>query len=78
MYFDLERIRLCIDRNSGDAREPHLHFQVSTSSDLLAGEGMPYLIDRYRIKSTNDTWELRTRQLPFGGMLIDFGQADRP
>jgi hypothetical protein len=23
--------------DSGDAREPHLHFQVSTSSDLLAG-----------------------------------------
>jgi hypothetical protein len=64
--------------DSGDAREPHLHFQVSTSSNLLAGEGVPYLIDQYRVKSTNDTWELRTRQLPLGGMLIDFGQADRP
>ena len=30
---------------SGDAREPHLHFEVTTSSKALAGEGVPYLID---------------------------------
>ena len=59
--------------DSGDAREPHLHFQVSTSSDLLAGEGVPYLIDQYSAKSANDTWQMRTRELPLGGMLIDFG-----
>jgi hypothetical protein len=28
---------------SGDAREPHLHFEVTTSSKQLAGEGVPYL-----------------------------------
>jgi len=39
---------------SGDAREPHLHFEVTTSSKLLAGEGVPYLIDRYRCKSASD------------------------
>ena len=61
--------------DSGDAREPHLHFQVSTSSNLLAGEGVPYLIDHYRVKSMNDTWEMQARQLPLGGLLIDFGQA---
>jgi peptidase M23-like protein len=61
--------------DSGDAREPHLHFQVSTSSNFLAGEGVPYLIDQYSVRSKNDTWELRTRQLPLGGMLIDFGQV---
>lgn len=38
---------------SGDAREPHLHFAVTTSSKLLAGEGVPYLIDRYR---SNREW----------------------
>jgi hypothetical protein len=60
---------------SGDAREPHLHFQVSTSSNPFAGEGVPYLIDQYSVKSTNDTWKMRTRELPLGGMLVDFGQA---
>ena len=36
---------------TGDAREPHLHFEVTTSSKLVSGEGVPYLIDRYRCKS---------------------------
>jgi hypothetical protein len=62
---------------SGDAREPHLHFEVTTSSRLLAGEGVPYLIDRYRGKSANDFWQTRTRELPLQDMLIDFGQAVR-
>jgi Peptidase family M23 len=60
--------------NSGDAREPHLHFEVATASSLFAGEGVPYLIDRYRVKSANDTWQMRTRELPLGGMQIDFEQ----
>jgi hypothetical protein len=59
---------------SGDAREPHVHFQVQTSSDPLAGEGVPYLIDHYRVKSADDVWQTRARELPLGGMLIDFGQ----
>ncbi len=58
--------------NSGDTREPHLHFQVSTSSNPLAGEGVPYLIDQYRVKSSNETGNIRARELPLGGMLIDF------
>jgi hypothetical protein len=60
--------------NSGDAREPHLHFEVTTSSKLMAGEGVPYLIDQYRVKSADDVWQTRTSELPLGGMLIDFGQ----
>jgi hypothetical protein len=58
---------------SGDAREPHLHFQVSTSAGPFDGEGVPYLIAQYRIKSAQDTWETRIRELPIGGMVIDFG-----
>jgi hypothetical protein len=61
--------------NSGDAREPHLHFQVTTSSSLLAGEGVPYLIDRYRSKSAAHAWEERTRELPLKDKLIDFGRV---
>jgi Peptidase family M23 len=62
---------------SGDAREPHLHFQVSTSSNPFAGEGVPYLIDRYRMKSGDNSWQARTRELPLRNMLIDFGQERR-
>jgi hypothetical protein len=59
---------------SGDAREPHLHFEVTTSSKLLAGEGVPYLIDRYRCKSTTDgTIELRIRELPLDKSIVLFG-----
>jgi hypothetical protein len=60
--------------DSGDAHEPHVHFQVQTSPDPLAGEGVPYVIDHYRVKSGGDVWQTRTRELPLGGMLIDFGQ----
>jgi len=59
--------------NSGDARGPHLHFQVSTSASPLAGEGGPYVIDQYRTKS-DETEQTRMRELPLGGMLIDFDQ----
>jgi hypothetical protein len=61
--------------DSGDAREPHLHFQVSTSSGLLAGEGVPYLIDKYSVKSASGAWEIHTRELPLGGTLVDFGEV---
>jgi hypothetical protein len=59
--------------DSGDAREPHVHFQVQTSSDLLAGEGVPYLIDHYRVKSAGDVWQTRTHELPLDHVLVDFG-----
>ena len=60
---------------TGDAREPHLHFEVTTSSNLAAGHGVPYLIDRYRCKSANDgTMELRVHELPLGNSLVEFGE----
>jgi murein DD-endopeptidase MepM/ murein hydrolase activator NlpD len=60
--------------NSGDSTGPHLHFQVSTESQPLAAEGVPYLIDQYRVKSADDVWQTHTRELPLRDMLIDFGQ----
>jgi hypothetical protein len=60
--------------SSGDAREPHLHFEVTTSPKLMVGQGVPYLIDQYRVKSADDASQTRIRELPLGGMLIDFGQ----
>ena len=63
---------------SGDAREPHLHFEVTTSSKLLEGEGVPYLIDGYRCKSTSDgPAELHIDELPLDHSVITFGEDRR-
>ena len=59
--------------NSGDSREPHLHFEVTDSPIVMAGEGLPYLIDQYRVQSAPDSWETRITELPMKDMLIDFG-----
>jgi peptidase M23-like protein len=62
---------------SGDAREPHLHFEVTTSSKLLAGEGVPYLIDRYRCMSgSGGPIELRIHELPLNKDVVIFGEDD--
>ncbi len=62
--------------NSGDSREPHLHFEVSDSPNLLAGEGLPYLIDRYAIRLPDGRLDSRANELPMLEMLIDFGQVE--
>jgi hypothetical protein len=61
--------------DSGDAREPHLHFEITTSPKVLAGEGLPYLIDQYRITNSNGKTERRTQELPLRDTLVDFGLA---
>lgn len=63
---------LALIGNSGDAREPHLHFQVTNGPDILASEGMPYTIDRYRIKLTDGTWQDRIHEFPLSDAMIDF------
>jgi murein DD-endopeptidase MepM/ murein hydrolase activator NlpD len=62
---------------SGDPNVPHLHFEVTTSAKPLAGEGVPYVIDQYRVKTADDSWQTYTRELPMRNMLVDFGQTDR-
>jgi len=63
---------------SGDAREPHLHFEVTTSSKLLAGEGVPYLIDRYSSKAPSDgPAELHTHELPLDKSVVIFEEEPR-
>lgn len=49
---------------TGDAREPHLHFEVTNSPELALGEGVPYLIDRYFTKSANGATALHTHEMP--------------
>jgi hypothetical protein len=62
--------------DSGDAREPHLHIEVTTDPHFVAGEGVPYLIDSYRvIAARDDVRGLRTRELPLNGMVVDFGRG---
>ena len=69
---------LALVGDSGDAREPHLHFEVTTSSKLLAGEGVPYLIDQYSSKSTSDgPAELHTHELPLDKSVVTFGEVRR-
>lgn len=64
--------------NSGDSRWPHLHFQISTAPDILASEGLPFLIDHYQIKSGDDTWHEHKNEFPMGDVLIDFGMPENP
>ena len=63
--------------NSGDARAPHLHFQVTTTSNLFSGEGLPYLIASYRAKPADGEGENRVNELPLADMLVDFGEQRR-
>jgi hypothetical protein len=61
---------------SGDAREPHLHFEVTTSPQLLAGEGLPYLINRYHCQNGRDgDTALRLNDLPLNHSLVTFGEG---
>jgi murein DD-endopeptidase MepM/ murein hydrolase activator NlpD len=58
---------------SGDSNLPHLHFEVTTSSTPLAGEGVPYVIDRFRAKAADNNWQSHRRELPMRNMVVDFG-----
>jgi hypothetical protein len=58
--------------SSGDAREPHLHFEVTDSSTLLQGQGLPYEINHFAIIEQDGVPAPRRNQLPVGGSVIDF------
>lgn len=59
--------------NSGDAREPHLHFEVTTSATPILGAGIPYVIDEYQISATGDRpAERRKHELPLKNEIVDF------
>lgn len=60
---------------TGDAREPHLHFEVTDSPKLIAGEGLPYLIDHYSSVSASGGLNIRReRELPMNGNVVAFGE----
>lgn len=58
---------------SGDARMPHLHFQVTAGPEILASEGLPFVIDRYQVKDAQGAWETRAREYPIGDVVVQFG-----
>jgi murein DD-endopeptidase MepM/ murein hydrolase activator NlpD len=60
--------------NSGDSREPHLHFELTNSPRFIVGEGLPYVIDAYRERAADGSAQTRTRELPLRDMVIDFGE----
>jgi peptidase M23-like protein len=58
--------------SSGDAREPHLHFEITNSPRALVGEGVPYVIDSYRAKAGDGTWQKHTSELPLRDVVVEF------
>ncbi|WP_233840406.1 M23 family metallopeptidase [Dyella sp. 2HG41-7] len=63
---------------SGDAREPHLHFEVTTAIPLLVGEGIPYVIDHFKvIGGEGHSPGVRRNETPLDGMLVDFENGGR-
>lgn len=63
---------------SGDAREPHLHFEVTTSPKPFFGEGLPYLIDQYTITPQGGgSPQIRKRELPLNKSIISFRSSAR-
>ena len=63
--------------NSGDAREPHLHFEVTTSAQLLLGEGIPYVIDSYRLGYQDGFDEVQNKELPKEKEIVEFGKVNK-
>ncbi|MBS0416163.1 MAG: M23 family metallopeptidase [Proteobacteria bacterium] len=59
--------------NSGGSFEPHLHFEVTNDRQILGGEGLPYILDRYRVTVPGRSEpQGREHELPLDGMRIDF------
>jgi hypothetical protein len=62
---------------SGDAREPHLHFEVTNSSTVLVGEGVPYLIDHFRTQNEGEGQPvIHNDELPLGKSIISFANSE--
>lgn len=60
--------------NSGDSFVPHLHFEITGSPAPLAGEGVPYVIESFRVLGEESSAPVtHMREMPMEKMLIDFG-----
>jgi len=62
--------------NSGDSRSPHVHFQLASTPDMLASEGLPFVFDHFRMARPGQDWTERTLEFPWGDdTRVDFGSA---
>lgn len=60
--------------NSGNSFAPHLHFEITNSTVVLGGEGVPYHFDAFRVQtSEGGSSTLHRRELPLEKMVVDFG-----
>jgi hypothetical protein len=59
--------------NTGSSFAPHLHFEITTSSSALKGEGLPYALDSYTETTKDGAAEKRMHELPLDGTLVTFG-----
>jgi len=50
--------------NPGDARWPHLHFQVTTGPGVMSSEGVPFVLDHFRAKGPSGQWTVRRQEYP--------------
>jgi murein DD-endopeptidase MepM/ murein hydrolase activator NlpD len=50
--------------NSGDARWPHLHFQVTTRPGVMSSEGLPFVLDQFHAKGPSGNWSIRQKEFP--------------
>lgn len=50
--------------NSGDARWPHLHFQVTTGPGIMSSEGVPFVLERFRAIGPSGKWGARLKEFP--------------
>jgi hypothetical protein len=58
--------------NTGSSFAPHLHFEITTSSGSLRGEGLPYALDAFTETTKDGAIEKRVHELPLDGTLVTF------
>jgi hypothetical protein len=55
---------------SGDARWPHLHFQVSDAPEILASEGLPFVFAHFQVRTADGSWADREAEYPLADVTI--------
>jgi murein DD-endopeptidase len=59
---------------TGDSTEPHLHFHVADSPSPLAGEGLPFEFEKFRVEAQGVT-NIRLRERPAPNAVVTFDEA---
>lgn len=59
--------------NTGDSHLPHMHFELTTSPEMLRGQGLPYVLDAFDVLSSDGSVSRRSHELPTQKALVQFG-----